>query len=1205
MNGPSPLALERNLALMAGAGAGKTYNLVTLCLHLLSGAREDGVPLRTSQLCLLTFTDKAAAELKERLRSRLDRLAREEAPEPELLPLRESFERLGRPLPPPEFWRRARDELGGAMIATFHSLCVQLLRRAPAGFGVDPSFQLLEEREAQRLVEDTAERLVLEALETEVPEVVALCRELSFTARGRARGLVAYLCDIYAKLREEGMEPARVEVSSEPAARADFDAQLAQARRLVSAAADADAPQRRFTSALSQARDALQGMTFENFPQRWPALQRALTSEPGLARTRDERAQLAVCVLGRPKEPGLRECYAACLVAPFERAFLSLLSQLGERHREALARQGVLDFSELLLRTRNLLRDQLAVRREVQQRMGALLVDEFQDTNRLQLELVTLLAERREGGPVETQDVLELPLQPGFLCAVGDRKQSIYEFRGADVSVFERLARKIEDEGGARGYLQDNWRSSPHLLTFFNGVFAQVMRPGSAARDYEVAYAPEGDDLRPVRPALRDPPCVDRLVFAPAQTAQQCREQDADAVAQWIRRALAPGAERLVAEGGALRPARGGDIAILFRRFTYVEGYRQALTRLGIPHRVIRGRGFYGAQEVLDLAALLSLVADPTDAVAFATVLRSPLVGLSDASVLAVAVAGGDRLSLASALREEHAGRFELPPAEAARLRRLLRLYPLLRRERDRLGIRPLLHVALEETAYRVSLAGSPYGEQALANVDKLLDLAARWDADGTGECAAFARELAGLSSAEPTEAQADVLDAQDPRAVQLLTIHQAKGLEWPVVIVPDLAAQRANEWAHIRFDRGLGLSIRPWIPDGEPAASPRFLQVSQELSYRAQAEHRRLLYVALTRARDHLVLSGMTRNPKGTWRALLDAAIEGNPQLRQLVRDVQVEGLPPPAALPAFEPPADDAARARVDAAVARVRSAPDVRAAGVVLPVTHLQDYVACPRRYLYAHQVGLSEFPPSGGAEAPDLVPFEVDEERAEEPPGRSAGDRRLRGTLAHRLLERVDLWHGAGSAQALREQLEELLWQEGLSASDADAQEISKWVEGFLATDFARRLAKAGPARVHRELPFLLQLKDPAGGPALNLKGQIDLLFEDEDGGATVLDYKASRRHPAGLEAYNFQLDCYALAARRMVAPGVPVRTGISFLRERSPEPQLRQGPLDFGALERSLVAVAGDLLRRTREHEWPGLAPTACAQLRCGYVYRCH
>src|SRR5262249_46851927 len=152
-----------------------------------------------------------------------------------------------------------------------------------------------------------------------------------------------------------------------------------------------------------------------------------------------------------------------------------------------------------------------------------------------------------------------------------------------------------------------------------------------------------------VRSGLRQPPCIDWMVFRPAETAEECRQQDAEAVAKRIRELLDDRSCRLVEDGEGLRPARGADIGILFRRFTFVEEYRQALTRYGVPHRIVRGRGFYGAQEVMDLASMLSLIADPSDGIAFAAVLRSPLVCLSDASLLRLAIASGGRLSLGRA----------------------------------------------------------------------------------------------------------------------------------------------------------------------------------------------------------------------------------------------------------------------------------------------------------------------------------------------------------------------------------------------------------------------------------------------------------------------------------------------------------------------------------------------------------------------------
>ncbi|HYH99277.1 UvrD-helicase domain-containing protein [Hyalangium sp.] len=1206
MSAVSPLALERNLALMAGAGAGKTYSLVTMVLHLFAGAREAAGPLKPSRLCMLTFTDKAATEMRARTRSRLDALAQGEAQEPEL---RASLERLGRPFPSQDAWRALREELGAATVGTFHSLCGQLLRRAPPGLGIDPAFEVLDELEALGLVQDVCERVVLEGLEGGDVHVTELCQELTFSGSGFSDGLVASLRQVYGKLREEGLRAASAALSSPEEARAELVVLIQEGLKHCAAARELDA-KGEWSRLRAACERALEGMTPENFfeADRLPSLKAAFIADGrNFARLSKGAAgpirSLYWLTFGKSdgSVPRLEDAFAAWRTAPFEATFRELLGRVEVRHETEFLRRNVFDFTALLVKARDLLRDHPDFRRQVQERLGALLVDEFQDTNRLQLELVLLLAELREGSPrpvrADEDPRATLPLEPAFLCAVGDRKQSIYEFRGADVSVFTLLADKIVSEGGARDFLRFNRRSVPALLDFFNRTFAGVLVASEPPRPYEVAYVPAEDDLSPVRRELSEEPVVERLLLGETESTADSRNKDAEAVARRLRVMLAPGAAPSVTDEDQqrLRPARGGEVAILLRTFTYLEVYRQALIRHGVPHRVLRGRGFYGAQEVLDLASLLALLSDAEDTLALTAVLRSPLVGLADASLFRLS--GKDGLKLAE-VQQKELSTCELPPRERVRLERFLAALPSLRRERDRLGVRALLQVTLEVTGYREAMAGSPYAEQASANIDKLLALAGRRDERGTGGCTAFARELRMLADADPTEAQADLLDAGDPRAVQILTIHRAKGLEWPVVVVPSLGGKRRATSARAHFERTHGLALRPWLPDTlEDFRSRRFEQVKEELKAREFAEYRRLLYVALTRARDRLILSGSAeRGASDSWWHMLDGRLEADAALRERVRDVKVESLPPPA--DPLPPSAEDLieAETRVEAAVQRVRGGgamPEPEEA--VVSTAALQDFMACPRRYRYMHQLGMCG--PRPWELAARTVPPWVELESWLETRGPAQ--------LVPLLLRDLDLRMAAAPASERRPHLEKLLRHMGRLPGEEGMEEVLGMVERFLASELARRLASSPAASVHREVSFVLDLPSGTARGRTAVSGELDLLWETPEGEAWMLAWRPGKRHPLGAAAYANELVAQGLAARRLVREGVTVRVGVVFLGEPSSEPEFLTLPGGLeeraGRLGESVRALVRGELRR----EWPGREEPTCQALHCGFSEHCH
>ncbi|MFY2563416.1 UvrD-helicase domain-containing protein, partial [Corallococcus terminator] len=409
---PSLLALERNLALMAGAGAGKTYSLVTMTLHLFAGAREAGAPIRPSRLCMLTFTDKAAAEMRSRVRQRLDGLAQGDVQMDQEEELRESLERLGRPFPLPDAWRQLREELSAATVGTFHSLCGQLLRRAPPAVGIDPSFEVLDELEASSLVQDVAERVVLDALEAGDPQVRELCQELGFSDSGFSDGLVAALVSVYGKMREEGLKAASAAVGDAAEARAEFGDAVAECLRLCAEARALDA-KGEWGLLLGAMEKALHGMTAETFQKgdRYPWLRACFATDTrNFSQLRKGAGALVKELYWRiykrktKSDAPVRmlvDAWAAWHTAPFEVTFRELLGRVETRHDAEFSRRNVFDFTSLLVKARDLLRDHPEFRRQTQERVGALLVDEFQDTNRLQLELVLLLSERREEGPRE------------------------------------------------------------------------------------------------------------------------------------------------------------------------------------------------------------------------------------------------------------------------------------------------------------------------------------------------------------------------------------------------------------------------------------------------------------------------------------------------------------------------------------------------------------------------------------------------------------------------------------------------------------------------------------------------------------------------------------------------------------------------------------------------------------------------------------
>jgi ATP-dependent helicase/nuclease subunit A len=1160
--------LAHNGCLFAGAGAGKTHGLLTAALGLLSGAsgRE---ALHPGRLCLLTFTEKAAAEMRERLAARVEALAEGRAAEPEL---EAAFLALGRPPPPASFWRAVQVHLDAATLATFHAFCARLLRQAPLGRDVPLAFELLGEEDAHELLVDTAEQRVLDLLDSGDEDVEALCAQADLRGVGRGSGLLDLLVSAVGRLREEGRGALGLPVGEPEEARATLRLAVGRAEALCARTLPLALGAEEVRETLEALLDVLAGLDADAPPERLARLEALAQGLPrnGKNGLRDALVATRESLLdGSLDAPGVASAHAGCKAIRHERTLRGLCQAVETDYRAALRRSGWMDFAELLVAARDLLRDDVAFRASVQARIGAVLVDEVQDTNSLQLELVVLLSEARAGGPRPLEkargQVLALPLESCFLLAVGDRKQSIYDFRGADVSTFEQLAEKVVAEGGVRHFLRDNRRSQPSLLAVLNAAAPLALPPVTAPREYEVVFRAEEDGLLPVRPQLGPLLCVDALPVVPSARGTG-RQAEADVLARWLRFLLSEEGPETVVEGGVVRRARGGDVAILLRGFAGLEDYRAALRAYGVPHTVLRESNPYTAPTVLDAAALLGLLSNPGDALSLAAVLRSPFVGLSDASLFHLSEKG--RLD-ASALQAPFPE--ALPEEEAARLERLAALLRRVWALASPLALADVLELFWKETGYRSAVAAGPEPEEGLSALERLLALARSWDASGRGDVGALARRLLALAEQTVVGGATGVEQARAGDAVQLLSIHGAKGLQWPVVCLADLSTtgvRTPNE--RLLLDRRLGLAFKPQGPfDAEPRKTPRWVLVQAELKRRERAEAGRLLYVGLTRAQDRLVLSGGGASADA-WRTRLEPALEQSgvvPFVQRLtLNDIPVAPPPEP---PRLETGDVEAARTQL----LRVRQPLQPAFEGVALDALALEDFRRCPRRYRLLHEVGVLPGPADAG-ERPLAAELPVRHRAARGP---------LLATLASVLS--AESWATGVDDAALAPHL----LVRGLSMGEARALGLVAPLRALASTRALKAALGAGALLPASELAL-------AAGPAV-LLARATLAFQEGKTLRLVLMVPGPPP-PLSLEAFKVTASVLWHAARK-AAPEVEV--GLSFVDGKDAEPQwVDSPPLSLEELAREAEA----LLRASPS--LPGTRPLAvCEALGCGFRARCH
>ena len=1140
--------LTRTYLLEAGAGTGKTRVLVGRYVSCVLDPERGAGDVRT--VAAITFTEKAAGELRQRVREELEQ--------------RESGAAAGSELAARV--RAALDGLDDAPIGTIHGFAGRLLREFPVEARVDPAFEQLDalgsDLERAQLWREWITELAagegadLEAVRAWVRRLLRAgvrLDDLRKLAIGKG-GLFEERYDVDPILAPspepdltEGVDALSRAVQAlhgfcDAACTDPSDGGLQGALDLCEACDRVlgDAP-----SDIDELMALVYGIPFKERQGGLGGRQANWSAAHGGKDALWERYQTATRELA-----GLRDQYATSV----EHVALAVADRFTRWADQKQAELGLLDFSDLLGRLRDLLCSDPEARRQLQRRFRYLLVDEFQDTDPLQAEIVFYLCEQE---PI-AGDWRDVVLTPGKLFVVGDPKQSIYRFRRADIAMYDAVKGLVRGQPEGTGrvlVIEQNFRTTPPVVTWVNDVVGPAFLE-------EEGRQPGYQSVRPYRLG-GEGSRVTILLGPPGGSAEATRREEARAVAALLAGIQGAHAGRWpVHEGGRPgeaeepRPPRWGDIAVLYRTTTGLETLEEALRSAGVPYRVDGGKTYFERREVDDALLCLRAVDDPGDGPAVYGALHSTFFGFTD-DELFLYWAGGGRFDLFAGADVAGDGAV----GEALGLLRELHATRPLREPHE------LLAELVRRTHAAQALAATgDGGAQAIANLDQLVERARAFGGAGGGGLAAFLAWAAEAGDASG-EQESQVDDEGDH--VRLLTVHKAKGLEFPIVVVygGSRGGRGGGDPEPIidREKRRMEARVTVALP-GCPSRSlepPGYRDLREREKLMADSELCRLLYVATTRARDHLVLScfgtPLTKKNEPVKGALLGPIAAGLPAPASLVEEYEdgaVLVLPPP----------ETAARAggdqRVDAdTLVRERDAWRRRRE------TLLERAGAPARATSPSGLEHVDEGVRSGGPGAP---------------PGRSGA--LALGSVVHRTLELCDLMDEASVASTARAAAAEI--DHADLAEEATRLALACWHAEPVRTAAD---ASAQPDAVYRELAVGFMSDE------VLVSGAVDLLFRD-GAGWVVVDYKTDHvaEDAAGcvlLERYRPQGAAYALAVEAVLGEG-SVRE-VCFVAARAQQPDgsalVVTVPVDDGlrAEARREIAAAAAGGRPLRQDELSG------------------
>ena len=1096
------LNIEKHICVTAGAGSGKTTVLVQRYLKIL---RERAVTPR--EIVAITFTEKAAAEMKERI---IDEMS-------------EEAESAG--VAYSNSLQRFRDEMNAAHISTIHAFCSSILREFPFQAHVPANFSIVQGIDQKLLLQKTIrETLKNIATNPDDPHRAALTRLL------QRYGGQQKLADFFSNMinQRDVIEHLMEEVYSN-----SNDTEIhegLQQRIREQLMSTINIPE--FIQCLNTVVQVATGKSVKLVEDLTQHLEIVYAENPNSSEVPKSLKQIADSIttksgtiaktafIGRKADTTDIETEINFLVSAAEnikilpekddnetdddktdddflinttRDLLTLYNQILNDYEKTKLSQGTLDFNDLQLKTRNLLRNNEQIRQKLVERYQYFMVDEYQDTNELQYELVMLLTNN---------------LNKANLFIVGDPKQSIYGFRGSDVRVFEKTKQKITAENGLDISLTENFRSLRDPIGFVNYFFDRLMGDGRE-NEFEVQYealtqarqVPANGEIKILLGTQGNEAANEYKLIA-----QYIKNMKANAETVWVRGK----------NGEALeRPIQYEDIAILIRSRRHLPDIENALLAAGIPYLTTSGVGFYQRQEIYDIWNYLNFLSAPSkNDASLAAVLRGPAFGISDAELYEISLQNDGNFW-------EKTQNYQ---AKSNNLKRAIHTLNKHSQFAHRMPLNQLIVTIVNETGLIGTLKTGIYGQQRLANYQKLLELARNFDGDeNTQILPDFIEFLDILITEEPQEGQAPIKESSG--AVQIMTIHAAKGKEFPVVILTRL--DRAGQTDTEPFiDETLGIGFSPLKPDdGYRKTEPSIITHMKNRSREKEvAEKKRLFYVGTTRAEDRLILSGtLPDNGKpqqmlGWLDTHLGISAEDNLLNLDVKQDVFADNSTSPQRFQLQIP----IYRALVDLAPADAVSDetpqvdfPDyplstLKPTGIsaAFSVTELANYARCPLRY-----------------QLENVLRIPTDDER-ETGLSETEMDKAIRSTLSQ-IRQQLD-------AESLDTIINQALDNYPEATTESTAA-LRTYVNNFINSELGQSAPSTSTIHTNQYIHAAIN------GHIID--GRFDRLFRDETGHWQIINYETGDIQDS--EAYYPEMELYSLLLHRRYPEQPSVTINIFF------------------------------------------------------------